>query len=338
MRRLIATSTAVVLCLSAGGPAATGDPVAEFYKGRTLQFLVGFSPGGEYDLHTRLIARHIGRHIPGGAQVVAQNMPGATGITMVNYIYNVAPKDGTVLGMIVNAMPAQQAVGIGQMKFDIGRFQWIGSIAPTVETMALWHTTGVTDIAGARQKEVPIGTVGRTGITFAFPKMLNDMAGTRFRIVTGYPGGNDINLAMERGEVGGRNNTWSAWKATRREWLARKDIAIIAYGGPKPSDLPGVPGIEDLVSGEDDRRTARLVLSGTQLGRPVAVMPGVPAERVAALRAAFLAAMRDPEFLKEAAASNVEVAPVVGEEMQRVVAEVLSASPEVKARARPLLE
>jgi tripartite-type tricarboxylate transporter receptor subunit TctC len=326
-----------MMLVLAGASATNADPVADFYKGRTVSILIGVSAGGEYDLHSRLVARHIGRHISGSPSVIGQNMLGAGGVTMVNHLYNISAKDGSVLGMIMNQMPAQQAVGVANLQFDTGRFQWIGSIGPAVETMAVWHTTGVTDIAGARAKEIPIGAVGRTGITNAFPRMLNDMVGTRFKIVTGYPGGNDINLAMERGEVGGRNNTWSSWKSTRSSWLQGKQIAILTFGGPRPHDLPGIPNMEDLVTTPEDKLVVRMLFAGSKLGRPIAAMPGVPADRVAALRAAYKATMRDPEFMKEAAAANIEVVPVTGEDMQAIVAEVLAAPAAVKDRARPLL-
>lgn len=300
--------------------------------------LIGVSAGGEYDLHARLIARHIGKQIPGRPNVVVQNMTGAAGVTMTNNLYNVAPKDGTYIGMIQNGMPIAQVLGTGNLQFDTGRFQWIGSISPTVETLALWRTAGARTIEEARRKEITVGATGRGTITYTFPRILNEFAGTKFRIIAGYPGGNDINLAMQREEVGGRNNTWSSWKVTKRDWLANKDIVILAFAGPKPADLPGVPDIEDLASTPDDRRIVSLLISGTKLGRPVAAMPGVPADRVAALRAAFMKAMNDPDFRKETTAANIEVEPVAGEAMAKVVAEVLATPKHLVDRARPLNE
>lgn len=334
---------AVALLVSAamGGAAASesrADAVADFYTGKTIYVMIGVSPGGEIDLHSRLSARFIGRHIPGNPTVVAQNMPGATGVVMVNHIANVAPQDGTVIGMIMNAMPVHQAVGIGNLQFDTGKFQWIGSISPSVETMAVWRTTGVRTIADARSKDIAVGSVGRTGITYMFPQMMNELAGTRFRMITGYRGGGEINLALERGEIGGRQNTWTSWKATKPHWLKNNDIVILTFGGPRPRDLPDVPDVESLATNDVDRRVIRLIMAGSKLGRPLAVMPGVPADRVAALRAAFLATMKDPEFRKDAEASNVEVDPVSGKDMHAIVDEVLSAPQAVKQRARAVLE
>ena len=312
--------------------------VADFYRGKTVTVLIGVSPGGEYDLQARLVARHIGKHIPGAPTVVAQNMVGAGGLTEANYLYNIAPKDGTYIGMIQNALPIMQAVGISGPQFDSAKFNWVGSIMSTVETMALWHTSGVRTIDDARQKEVVIGAVGRGGITDTFPRMMNEFAGTKFKIVVGYPGGNDVNLAMERGEVFGRNNTWSSWKSTKREWLDRKLIAILAYEGPQPSDLPGVPSVQDLAKSPEDKLAVKLIAAGTLYGRPLALPPGVPADRIAAIRRAFMDTMKDPEFLKEAEAANFEIDPVPGQHMNDVSAELIATPQAVKQRARPLIE
>lgn len=320
----------------AAQPAAA-DAVSDFYRGKTITVLIGVGVGGEYDLHARLVSRHLGKHIPGNPTVVPQNMTGAGGLVMANYLYEVAARDGTYVGMLGNNFPAQQAVGGKGIKFDAAKFGWIGSISPTVETMATWKTTGVRTIAEARQKEVIAGATGRGAITFTFPTMLNELAGTRFKIVTGYQGGNAVNLAMERGEVGARNNTWSSWKVTKRAWLDNKDINILIQAGPKAADL-AAPTIEEVLGNDDDRKVAALIVSGTRLGRPLATPPNVPAERLKALREAFLAVMKDPEFRKEAVASNVDVDPVTGVEMQKVVEQVLATPQALKERARKLIE
>ena len=328
----------LVLSLALMTRAALAADVADFYHGKTITVLIGVSPGGEYDLLTRLVVRHIGKQIPGDPTVIAQTMTGAGGLTEANYLYNVAPKDGTFIGSIINALPTLRAVGLPGPQFDPAKFEWIGSLAPTVETMALWHTTGVTTIAQAREKEVVIGANGRGGITDTFPRMFNQFAGAKFKIVTGYPGGNDINLAMQRGEVGGRDNTWSSWKSTKPDWLAQKLIAIIGYEGPKPADLNGVPSLESLAANDEDRQVIRLVAAGTGYGRPLTAPPGVPAERVAALRKAFVAMTKDADFLKDAATINADVDPVSGESMIALSRELMAASPTVMAKAKPLLE
>jgi tripartite-type tricarboxylate transporter receptor subunit TctC len=321
----------------AAGPA-TAQSVADFYKGKTVNVLIGVGAGGEYDLHARLVARFIGRHIPGNPTLVPQNMLGAGGAKMAAYLADVAPKDGTNIGMIANNFPAMQAAGLEVIRFDMGKFQWIGSISPTVETMTVWRTAGISRIEEAREKEIVAGASGKGAITYSFPAMLNDFLGTKFKIVAGYQGGNAINLAMERGEVQARNNTWSSWKVTKPDWLKNGDIKVLVYAGPKPKDLPGVPSVTELVKNDDDRRIIELIVSGTELGRPLAFAGGVPADRVAAVRKAFEETMKDSAFLAEAEKLKIEVDPVSGEHMQKVVADVLATPKHLAARARAIIE
>jgi tripartite-type tricarboxylate transporter receptor subunit TctC len=328
---------AALLAAAAATAYAQADPVAEFYRGKTVNVLIGVGVGGEYDLQARLVARHIGKHIPGNPAVVPQNMTGAGGLKMTNYLATIAARDGTNIGMIANSFPAAQTAGLAGVQFDAAQMRWLGTIAPVVETLAVWHTTGVKSIDDVRKRETVIGATGRGAITYTYPTLLNELLGTKFKIVTGYPGGNQINLAMERGEVEARNNTWSSWKSTRRAWLDEKKITIIAQAGPRAADLDA-PSVEAMAANADDKALIELVMSGTQLGRPLAMTPGVPEERVKALRAAFDATMKDPEFLAEAAKLNFEVAPVSGEAMQTIVAKVLATPKPVAARAKALLE
>jgi len=335
LRRRSAALAALPMLLAASS-AAPAQGIAEFYRGKTVNVYIGVGVGGEYDIQARLVARHIGKHIPGNPTVVPQNMTGAGGLRMINYLYNVAPKDGTNMGMIANAFPAMQAVGIPGVQFDAAQMQWLGSIAPAVETMAVWHTAGVKSIDDVRKKEVVAGASARGAITFIYPAMMNEFLGTKFKIVTGYPGGNQINLAMERGEVEARNNTWSSWKATKADWVKEKKIAVIAQAGPRAPDLDA-PSVEDAARTPEERQLIELVVSGTQFGRPMATN-AAPADRVAALRAAYAATMKDPEFLAEANQLGFEVDPVLGEKMQKIVEKVLATPKDVAAKAKGLLE
>ena len=334
LKSLILTTAAIGLSAS-GSQAQTP---AEFYKGKTINVLIGVGVGGFYDLNARVVARHMGRHIPGGPTIVPQNMTGAGGARMAAYLADVAPKDGATIGMIPNNFPAMQAIGAEAVKFDLGKFQWIGSPAPLTGAMTVWRTSGIESIEDARRKEVLTGASGRGAESFSMPAMLNEFAGTRFKIVTGYPGGNEINLAMERGEVMARYNFWTSWKSTRPEWLKNGDIRVIAIMGPKPIDLPGVPSVTELVASEDDRRVVELIVSGTYLGTPLAFGGGVASDRVEVVRAAFNATMRDPEFLAEAERLKIEVNPVSGTDLAAVVGRVLTTPPPLAARARPILE
>jgi hypothetical protein len=326
----------LALAIMASPAASQAQSVADFYRGKTVNVYIGVGVGGEYDIQARLVARHIGKHIPGNPTVIPQNMTGAGGLRMINYLYNVAPKDGTNIGMIANAFPAMQAVGISGVQFDAAKMGWLGSIAPAVETMAVWHTTGVKNIDDARKREIVAGASARGAITFIYPQMMNEFLGTKFKIVTGYPGGNQINLAMERGEVEARNNTWSSWKATKADWLKEKKITVIAQAGPRAPDLDA-PSVEDAARTPEEKQLIELVVSGTRFGRPMATN-SVPADRLAALRAAYDATMRDPEFLAEAMALNFEVDPVQGDKMQKIVERILATPREIAAKAKGLME
>lgn len=314
------------------------DEVEDFYRGRTLTVMVGVGAGGEFDLQMRLVARHIGKHIPGKPATAGQNMVGATGLLMANHLANVAPRDGSVIGLVQNGLPSYQAMGIDGVNFDATKFNWIGSLSPTAETMAMHKRASITTVEDARKKELIVGAVGRSGISYTFPKLMNELVGTRFKIITGYQSVNEINIAMERGEADGRNSSWTSWKASKPDWIANKEIHMIAFAGPKPRDLEGAPALEDLIANQDDHQLLRLVISGSRLGHPFATPPGVPPERVEALRDAFSAMVRDPEYLKEIFAARLEPNPIRGEELQRTINELIAMPQAVKARAKKLVE
>ena len=335
MMRITLTFT-LALCLAPLSVRA--DEVDDFYRGRTLTIMVGVSAGGEFDLQMRLVARHIGKHIPGKPATVAQNMVGATGLLMANHLANVAPRDGSVIGLVQNGLPSYQAMGIDGVNFDATKFNWIGSLSPTAETMAVHKRGNMASVEDARKKDLIAGAVGRSGISYTFPKLMNELLGTRFKIITGYQSVNEINIAMERGEADGRHSSWTSWKASKPDWIANKEINIIAYAGPKPRDLDSAPALEELVTNKDDLQLVRLVISGSRLGHPFATPPGVPPERVAALRDAFSAMVKDPEYLKEVFAARLEPNPIRGEELQSTIKELIDMPQAVKARAKKLVE
>jgi len=314
-------------------PATLADPVEEFYRGKTLNFLVGVSPGGGYDTDMRLVARHIVKHIPGNPTTVSQNMTGATGLVMANHMYRVAPRDGTVIALIQNGLPTFQALGRKGAMFDARQFQWIGSIAPTVETMIAMRASGIRTVEDATKREVIAGSNGASGITYMFPLMMNEMLGTRFRMVTGYQGSGQLNLAMERGEVEARNNSWSSVRATRQNWIKNNEIHVLVYSGRKQKDLEGVPSFEELIKNEEDRLVARVITTGGRLGRPFTFAPEVPADRVAAVRKAFVAMLKDPEFISDTQKLNLEIDPISHEEMKQVIDELFAVPDNLKARA-----
>ena len=327
-----------VLTLVAASAAA--QTVADFYRGKTLTMLVGTSPGGDYDLRLRMVARHIGRHIPGNPTVVVNNMPGGGGLVVANWLANVAPKDGSVAVAITQNLPVHQATGAQGVKFDVREFNWIGNTTDTPNVINSWHTTGIRTIADVLQRDLIVGATGTASGSFLYPHALNRLVGTKFKIVTGYPGGNDINLAMERGEVGGRgSNSWASWKSTRPQWLAEKKVFILVQVGVKRNpELPDVPTLQDLAKNEGDRQVLEFISADTAISRPLVTNAGAPRERVAALRRAFDATMKDPEFLAEAEKSKTDISPMTGEEAQKIAAATINTPPDVLARANALIE
>lgn len=327
-----------VLGILAGASPVAADDIADFYKGKSLVFAVGTGAGGEYDLQARLLARHIGRFIPGNPQGVPQNMPGAGGAKMAAWLYSVAPKDGTQFGVIMNNFPASQAVGAVDLHFDVTKFNWIGAIGALTQTITGWTASGVRTIDDLKTKEYIVGASGRGAITYTLPAAMNALLGTRMKIVTGYQGGNDINLAMERGEVHVRSNSWSSWKTTRPDWIAEKKITILSQSGRRAADLGDIPSLEDLTTNPDDRTIMELVVSGNYIGRPQAMPPGTPADKVAAMRAAFQATVKDPAFIAEVEKLRLELDPVSGEELQSYITKLQNVPKHLIPKAKEMLE
>ena len=331
-----------VAFLLAGVPAASraqADPVADFYRGRTIHILIGVNVGGGYDMEARLIARFLGKHIPGNPTVVPQNMIGAGGIKMANYLYAVAPQDGTAIGMFPGTLIAAQAVGISGVQYDANRFSWLGSMSISPLTFGVWHTTGVRSLADARTKEVIAAASNPGAITYTFPRLLNEMLGTKIRVVSGYQGNSTMTLAMERGEAQAVTNSWDSWRATHMHWIRDKKVNLLVQTEPKSSDpeLVDVPSVQELARNENDRRVIDLVVAGDAMGKPMAIAPNAPPERVRALLAAYEATLRDPDFIKAAAAARTEINAVSGGRLQEIVARVLSTPADLKARARKII-
>jgi len=320
-----------------GASTAHADSVADFYRGKTISVLIGVNVGGGYDFEARLLARFMRAHIPGNPVLVPQNLIGAGGIKMANFLYSIAAQDGTAIGMFPNTLIAAQAVGTEGVQYDANRFSWIGSISTSPVTLAVWHTAGVASIADAQRREIVVAASNKGAITYTFPHMLNELLGTRFKIVSGYQGNSTMTVAMERGEVQGVTNSWDSWKAFNPAWIAERKIKILVQDEPKAKDLADVPSVQELARNADDRRVIELIVAGDALGKPVAASPNVPAERVKALREAFEATLRDPAFLEAAAAARTEIAPVPGVELQAIVQNVLATPKNLAERAKSII-
>ena len=292
-----------------------------FFAGKTIRIIVGTGSGGGYDGAARLTARYLGKYIPGNPSFVVENMPGASGIKATNFLYEAAPKDGTVLATVNNSMPVYQAIGQPGVRFKAEELNWIGSLLQTATTISIWHTAGVKTIDEAKRKEVIMGATGAAGTKAAYPQLLNNTLGTKFKIVTGYEGGNTLRLAMERGEVQGDGSArWSSWKSTKPDWVRdNKVVALVQIGLKKDDDLPNVPLLTELAQNEEQRKMFEFISQPIAMQQPFVAPPGIPADRVILLRRAFDAMTRDPAFRKEVEQLDLELDPVSGEEVQKIV-------------------
>ncbi len=335
MKSLIAFAA---LALASQSFPARADAVEDFYRGKTLSMTIGTSAGNDYDFRARLVARHMPKFIPGNPQIVSRNMPGGGGIVPTNWFAKLAPRDGTSLYMIQSNMMSAQALETQGVAFDTRKFFWIGNTSQTPNVINSWYTSDVKTIEDAKTKELVLG--GSIGSASAvYPVLLNKLIGTKFKLVTGYPGGNELNIALERGEIQGRgSNSWASWKSTRPQWLAEKKLIILVQIGlQRAPDLPDVPTVIELAANDLDKAVARFISADTAISRAVITTEGTPPDRVAALRRAFDATMKDGEFLAEAGKTQMDISPLSGEESQKIADSIANTPPEVLARARELL-
>jgi tripartite-type tricarboxylate transporter receptor subunit TctC len=319
--------------------SGSAQSVADFYKGKTVTLVVSTSSGGGYDTLARTIAKHIGRHVPGNPNVVVRNMPGAGGITAVNWLYNTAEKDGTVVGLVQNGTPLEPLFGTRAARYDATKFNWLGTPSYEVSMVLLWHTVPVNTVKDLQTRETTMGSSGANSTPSFYTRMLNATLGTKMRLIYGYPGQNDALLAMERGELDGYPSVfYSALTSTRPTWLKEKKAkAIVQYGPHRLKELPDVPFATDLLKNEDDRLLMQASSAPQALGRPLLMPPDVPADRVAAVRKALADTFNDPQFKADADKIGLIVnAPQTGEQLQKVIAEAYKTPSRVVDRLRAL--
>ncbi len=300
------------------GQAAHAD---DFYRGRKIDVIIGYSAGGTYDAIGRLLSRHMPKHIPGNPTIIPQNLPGSGSIKAILTLYTVAPKDGTALAMITRGYPIEPLFHPQQAKYDPSRFNPIGSTSREVSVGVVWHTKPHKSLADLQERELVVGATGSTDDTGRFPMILKNLTGAKIKVVQGYPGGNNVTQAMEAGEVDGRFGwSWGSVKSRSRQWLDDKKIRIlIQMAHQKAKDLPDVPLIMDLAKTDLDRKALDLAFAPQTIAWPLVAPPDVPKERITLLRRAFDMTMQDPQFLAEAAKLAIDIDPVTGEEMQNVV-------------------
>ena len=315
------------------------ENAADFYKGKAINIVVGFGPGGGYDAYARLLARHMGKHVPGQPSIVVQNMTGGGSVRAANYVYAVAPKDGTVIAAVNQNMPMYQLLGGEGARFDAGKLRWLGSMAYSNGTLYTWHDAGVRTLEEAKERPVVLGGTGTTSDSHIFPTVINTLLGTKFEVVNGYPDGNAIHLALERGEVKGRGgNSWASLTSTKQQWLDEKKVNLLVQIGFKPEpEIPNVPLLIDLVKNPEEKQIIALMTLPTAIGYGHWVAPEVPHERVEALRAAYAATMKDPDFLAEAKKTGTLIRPQTGEEVEALVQKAASTPQPVLERTAKLL-
>ena len=305
----------VLLALCATSPA----PAQSFYEGKTITVVTSTGVGGVYDLTARVLARHMGRHIPGNPSLIVQNMPGGGNVLATNYMYNIAPTDGPTIASIHNAMPLYQVLDGRGVRFDAGKFNWLGSTGSENEVILVWHTTGIRSIKDATEREVVLGT--------------------RFKLVIGYKTSEDINLALERGVVEARAFGINSIVAQHADWLRTQKVVILAQAGVRrDKDLPDVPLLTELAATDEQRAVLRLISAPPGLGHPYLAPPGIAPDRLAILRRAFAATLRDKKFLAEVGKLQLAIDSLSAEETSAIVADTVNAAGDVVARAKAAME
>jgi tripartite-type tricarboxylate transporter receptor subunit TctC len=336
--RVLSAGIAVGMSLSA--TCAMADGVADFYKDKTLSIVVGHEVGTGFDTYARVLARHMRRHIPGHPNIVVQNMVGASGITAANWLYNVAPKDGTAVATFVQTAAFEPLLGNKAARFEAAKFAWIGNMEESVSTCGVSKASGITRFEDLLERETVFGSTGVTGPLATFALAIKNLLGAKVKLVSGYKGSASVKLALRRGEVEGvcmvMSTIHSLW---REEYEAGLYNPVIQLSGRKDPELKNAVQVNDYAKTEEDRQVFGLIFGAKALGRIFAAPPGVPQERTRALQSAFMATMKDPQFLAEAAKAHIDISPMTGEEVETMIAQLSAVSPKViertKAAVRP---
>ena len=332
--KFIVSAIAAGLAASMSLPAAAQTP-EQFYKGKQIELAIGYPPAGSNDFYARLLARHLGKHIPGNPSIVPQNRPGAGSFLTLAYVYGVAPKDGSVIGIAAPTAPLDEKLGTQGVRFKTTELNWIGRIDSLINIVFTWHTSPVKTAADAFNTVAKLSGTGVGSTVSIYPTVMNQVLGTKFKLIMGYKGSNDAQLAVERGEVEGHSTSWTAVKVAHPDWRPEKKINIIVqFSLKKHPEMPDVPTVVELARNDDERQVLSAVVNAAEIGTSFFTAPNVPKDRVDTLRRAFDAAMRDPEFLAEAAKTQLTVSALPGEDVQKLVADVAAISPEILEKVR----
>jgi tripartite-type tricarboxylate transporter receptor subunit TctC len=335
MRNTTRAIAAGMLMIAAVVPAAA-DEVADFYKGKSVNIVVGHEPATGFDVYARVLARHLGRHVPGNPNIVVQNMTGASGLTAANWLYNVAPKDGTVMATFVHTIPFEPLMGNSAARFEPAKFAWIGNMEESVAICGISKAAGIAKFDDMLKKETIWGATGATGPLLKSAAAVRNLLGAKMKIVSGYKGSASVKIAITRNEVDGicglpMSTISSAWGDIYNSGDFR---AVIQLSGRKQADLKGVPHVDDFAKSDEDRQVYGLIFGTQALGRILLSPPGTPTARRNALRAALLAAIKDPQFVADARKTQIDISPMTGEEVEQLIARLSTASPPVIERVK----
>jgi tripartite-type tricarboxylate transporter receptor subunit TctC len=334
-RRHRARASVIVALLATTAFATPGaaQSVADFYKGKTLVITMGTGPGGSYEPYGRTIGEHLRHHIPGNPNIIVEFMPGAGGVTAGNHVYGPGPQDGTKI-LLSHSLPLSEMLEPKGVRFETAKFQWLGTYDAIAHTMALWHEAPVKTIADLKNPSVVIGSFAKAHLTYQWPAMMKDVLGLNFKLITGYPTGNHNNLAMERGEIHGWAASWENLIGTRPHWITEKKVTLLAqFTLERKRQIPDVPTLLELAP-PDKKDVVEFLTAGTPFGRAMAVGPGVPADRVAALRKAFDDTMKDPAFLADATKRNLDIDAQDWKQAHALVNKIVTASPALVTRVK----
>lgn len=332
MKPFAAIAGLVLSAVSGATPALAQQGVEDFYKGRTVSIVMGTGPGGSYDLYGRLIANHYGKQIPGNPTMIVEHMPGAGGATAANFMFGPGPQDGSKI-LLTHALPLIEKLQSGGVRFESRKFQWLGAYDQISQVLAIWHTSPGRTIDELKSKDVVLGSMGRSHLSYQWATLLKDALGAPFRVIAGYPTGGELNLAMERGEIAGWTIAWENLTGNAAWLKDRKVLIPVQFTLTRMKELPDVPTLIELSQGET-KAIAEFLAAGTPHARGLAVGPGVPAARVQALRTAFDAMMKDPAFLEEAEKRNLAISPRAAKEVTALTEKIVSASPDFVAKVK----
>ena len=336
LKRTVITALAAVatIGLATSGPA-NADPVAKFYKGKNLTFLVGYSAGGSYGFYARLVAQHMGKHIPGNPNIIVQHRPGGGGSKAANYFYKKSPRDGSVLAFLADALPVAQLLRPKKMKYDGRKMTWIGSIVPVNPVIVVRKGAPANTVKDLMKTQINVGCSGRGSQSYIMPAMLKNVVGFKWKLICGYKGSAPQTLAMLRGEVDAQSSAWISWKI--RHWddiQSGKFTPVVQVGLKREKELPNIPLMQDLTDDPEAKQILKFVSSGAPIGRSIVAPPDVPEARIKALRKAFDWVMKDPNLLADAKKRNATINPTSGAELQKIIQEIYATPKKIVTLAK----